>query len=304
MNFKKFLKHPFKSICSYLLYNNFFNFMKDSTFLKFRFKYETKKKLNLENPTTFNEKLQWLKLYYRKPEFTTMVDKYEVKSFLEDKIGKEHIIPSLGVYKNYNDIPFDALPNQFVIKCTHNSGGIIICKDKTKFDPKLYKKNINKTLSRNYFYSGREWPYKNIKPRVLVEKYMKDEGFDILPVYKIFNFNGEPKLIQLILNDKSKEETVDYYDIKWNKLDLKQNFKNSTIVLPKPKKLDEILSLAKKLSQNLPFIRTDFYIINDCVYFSEFTFFSDNGFKNFTPEKWDAILGSWIELPEKTISIK
>lgn len=299
MNLKTFLKNPLKTTIFHLHYRHYLNWINDKTFLKLLYKLETGKRLNLKNPQTFNEKLQWLKLYNRVPEYTTMVDKYEVKNYLANKIGDEYVIPCIGIYDSFDQINLDELPNQFVIKCTHNSAVLIFCKDKSNFNLENYKEKIEKTLKSNYFYRGREWPYKNVKPRILIEKYMKDNNFDVLPVYKVFNFDGEPKLIQVILNDKTKNETVDYYSPEWEKLDLRQNFPNSSIVLPKPEKLNEILNLAKELSKGFPHIRTDFYIINNRIYFSEFTFFSDCGFATFDPESWDLTLGKLIKLPKK-----
>ncbi|MCQ2802422.1 MAG: glycosyl transferase [Bacilli bacterium] len=294
---KRKQKYTFKKLFFSFRDHGFLNWINDKTYLKICYKIETGERLNLKQPKTFNEKLQWLKLYYRKKDFSTMVDKYDVKKIISEKIGEQYVIPSIGIYNSFDEIDFDILPNQFVIKLTHNSGGVVICKNKNEFEPGLYKEKFKNLMKQNYFYRGREWPYKNVKPRILVETYMKDGNYDVLPVYKVLNFGGEPKLIQVILNDKTKNETVDYYDVNWKKLDIRQNFPNSSIVLPKPKKLDEILNLARKLSADFPHIRTDFYIINNKVYFSEYTFFSDCGFKKFIPNNWDLTLGNLIELP-------
>ena len=294
---KRKQKYIFKKLFFSLRDHGFLNWVNDKTYLKIYYKIETGERLNLKQPKTFNEKLQWLKLYYRKKDFSTMVDKYDVKKLISEKIGEQYVIPSIGIYNSFDEIDFDILPNQFVIKSTHNSGGVVVCKNKNEFKSVLYKEKFKNLMKQNYFYHGREWPYKNVKPRILVETYMKDEKYDVLPVYKVLNFGGEPKLIQVILNDKTKNETVDYYDVNWKKLDIRQNFPNSSIVLPKPEKLDEILNLARKLSADFPHIRTDFYIINNKVYFSEYTFFSDCGFKKFIPSRWDLTLGNLIELP-------
>lgn len=253
---------------------------------------------DLKKPTTFNEKLQWLKLYDRKPEYATMVDKYAVKKYVSNIIGEDYVIPTLGVWDKFEDIDFDSLPDQFVLKTTHDSGGVVICKDKANFDFDAAKRKINHSLKRNYYLYAREWPYKNVPKRIIAEKFMKDREYETLNVFKIFNFGGVPKIIQVIQNDKTKDETIDYFDTEWNLLDMRQNFPNSEKSLPKPETLPVMLELARKLSaNNKTFLRTDFYEINGKVYFSEFTFFSDAGFAKFYPEYWDKTLGDWINLP-------
>ncbi|MDY6367320.1 MAG: ATP-grasp fold amidoligase family protein [Clostridia bacterium] len=271
----------------------------DDKYLKTVFKSKIGRELDLDNPKTFNEKLQWLKLYDRKPIYTKMVDKAEAKKIVAEKIGEEYIIPTLGVYEKWDDIDFDALPDSFVIKCTHNSGGLIVVKDKSKFNRKSAKKKIEKRLKTNYFYGSREWPYKNVKPRIIIEKYVESDSdiSESLIVYKIFNFNGQSEIIQTVLNDKRKNESINYYDTEWNKLDLKQNFPNFDGEIKKPKSLEKILSLARTLSQGVAFLRTDFYEVNGKILFSEFTFYSDSGLQKFYPEEWDYKLGELIKLP-------
>ena len=270
----------------------------DKAYIKLAYFRRFHKFPDLKNPKTYNEKLQWLKLYDRKPIYTAMVDKYEVKKYVADIIGEEYIIPTLGVFEKFDDIDFDSLPNQFVLKCTHDSGGLVICKDKKTFDIDSARSKINASLKVNYYLYGREWPYKNVPPRIIAEKFMKDREFETLNVYKIFNFNGKPELIQVIQGDKTKNETIDYFDTEWNLLKIKQNYPNSACPLPKPKNLSIMLDLAKKLTEKNvpPFIRTDFYEINGEVYFSEFTFFSDSGFARFDPPDWDKKFGCMIDL--------
>ena len=281
----------------YMAAKGFYHSMPDEKLIKKKFKLAFGRELDLANPKTFNEKLQWLKLYNRKPIYTTMVDKYEVKKLVADIIGDEHIIPTLGVWESFDEIDFDSLPDQFVLKCTHDSGGLVICRDKGKLDLIAAKKKIVRSLKRNYFWQSREWPYKDVKPRIIAEKFMSDDVHDSLIVYKIFNFGGEPKIIQVIQDDKTPKESIDYFDTDWNLLDLRQNFPNSTVHLPKPQKLDVMLEFSRKLSKDAaPFIRTDFYEINGEIYFSEFTFFSDSGFAKFTPGEWDERLGNWINI--------
>ena len=271
------------------------------TYLKMRFLMRTGKHLDLDNPKTFNEKLQWLKLYYHKPVFSCMVDKYGAKQFVSERIGEDKIIPTLGVYRSFDEINFDELPDQFVLKCTHDSGGLVICRDKAKLDKEAARTRIEKSLKVNYFWYSREWPYKNVTPRIIAEKYMEDAGKATLPVYKIFCFGGEPTLIQSIQNDKTEKETIDYFDTDWNLLDLRQNYPNSANPLPRPQGLEEMLDYARTLSAGHPFLRTDFYSINGKIYFSEFTFYSDGGMAVFYPNTWDLELGKKIVLPDKSI---
>ncbi len=277
----------------------FFDKWEDETYLRFLYRLHIGKKLNLRNPRTFNEKIQWLKLYDRNPLYTSLVDKYEVKKYIAEKIGEKYVIPTLGVWDTFDDIDFNSLPNKFVLKCTHDSGGLIICRDKSKLDIASAREKIEHCLKRNYYWSGREWPYKNVQPRIIAEKYMEDQATENLPVYKILNFMGKPEIIQSIQDDKTLHETIDYFDTEWNHLNLKQNFPNSDTPLTRPEKLKEMLNLARLLCKDFKFIRTDFYSINNEIYFSEFTFYSDSGLAAFTPESWDEKLGSLIKIPEE-----
>lgn len=272
--------------------------MSDEKYLKRVFKMRMGYDLNLDNPKTFNEKLNWLKLHDRNPEYTRMADKYEFKNYVTEKLGLGYVIPLLGVYNNFDEINFDELPEQFILKCTHDSGGFAICRDKKNFNIAEAKAILNKSLGKNYWWAAREWVYKNIKPRIIAEKYMQDGDNPNLTVYKIFNFNGVPKIIQAIQDDKTPQESIDYFDTDWNKLNLRQNFPNSITPLPKPELLEDMLKTAAKLSAGIPLVRTDLYIINHKIYFSEFTFYSDAGMAEFHPPEWDEILGSWIELPK------
>lgn len=292
----RFITDP-KFRFSILVSRGFYRNLPDEAFLKRKYWLSFHKELNLEDPKTFSEKLQWLKLYNRKPVHTTMVDKYAVKDYVVEQIGQSYIIPTLGVWDSFDDIDFDALPDQFVLKCTHDSGGLVICRDKSKLNMAATRKKLEKSLKRNYYYASREWPYKNVRPRILAETYMQDGDNLSLPVYKIFCFDGEPKLIQSIQNDKTPQESIDYFDSKWNRLELRQNFPNSETPLPKPENLEKMLELARRLSKGFAFLRTDFYVINGCVYFSEYTFFSDSGLAKFHPDHWDRKLGDWIKLP-------
>ncbi len=273
----------------------------DRKYLEKFYKAKTGKRLNLDNPKTFNEKIQWCKLYDHKTGYNKMVDKCDVKDYVADKIGIEYIIPTIGVWQNFDEIDFSSLPQQFVLKCTHDSGGLIICRDKSKLDLSSAKKRIEISLSHNFYKRGREWVYKDLKPRIIAEEYMQDGETECLPVFKFFCFSSQPKIIQVIQNDKTEKETIDYFDTQWNRLDLRQNFPNSENPLDKPEQLAEMVALAHKLSEDKKgFLRVDFYVVNGKIYFSEYTFYSDDGMAKFHPEEWDSILGDWFELPDKT----
>lgn len=253
------------------------------------------KKLDLKNPQTFNEKLQWLKLYDRNPEYTKMVDKYEVRKYIADKIGEEYLIPLLGVWDKFDDIDFSTLPDQFVLKCTHDSGGLVICKDKSKLDIEAARKKINKCLKRNFYKLTREWPYKNVKPRIIAEKLMVDESGTELKDYKIFCFNGDPKAM-FIATDRPHDTRFDFFDTEFNHLPFTNGHPNATKEIKRPKGLEEMVQLAEKLSQGMKQVRIDFYDINGKVYFGEITFFHWSGMVPFEPEEWDYKFGEWINI--------
>lgn len=281
--------------------NNSFIKLPDKYYLKIKYKIKMKKNLNIDNPKTFNEKLQWLKLYDRKPEYIKMVDKYEVKKFVASTIGEQYIIPTLGVWEKFNDIKFDELPDQFVLKCTHDSGGLVIVTDKSKFDKDNAKKKISRCLKRNYFYSGREWPYKNVKPRIIAEKYMVDESGYELKDYKFFCFNGKCNAMFIATDRNAKTETCfDFYDRNFNHLPFTNGHPNSANKLCKPENFDLMVHLAEKLSEGIPQCRIDFYNISGKVFFGEITFFHWSGLKPFEPEEWDYKFGSWIDLDVKS----
>lgn len=275
-------------------------FISDEIYLRIKYKNKLGKKLNLSNPLTFNEKLQWLKLYDRRPEYSTMVDKYEVKKIVAEKIGEQYIIPTLGVWDKFDDIDFGTLPNQFVLKCTHDSGGLIIVKDKTKFDKTYAKKKITNSLKRNYYWLAREWPYKNVKPRIIAEKYMEDNDTKELRDYKFFCFNGIVKAL-FIASDRynqTEETKFDFFDSDFNHLDFTNGHPNSNVLPNKPQNFEKMKELASKLTHGIPHLRVDFYEINGKVYFGELTFFHWGGFVPFSPESWDKTFGDWLDLPK------
>ena len=278
------------------------NYMSDEAYIKRKFKAHFNRELDLENPKTFNEKLQWLKLHYRKPELTTMVDKHSAKEYVANIIGKEHIIPTLGVWKSFDEIDFDKLPNQFVLKCTHDCGGLVICKDKSKLDKAAAKKKIEKCLKYNFFWFGREWPYKNVEPQIICEQYMTD-GPDSkeLTDYKFYCFNGEVDCV-VVCYDRFSEDTKYYHFSKDWKL-LRQNMHGKAapegFTLPKPEGIDEMFCIAEKLSKGMPHMRVDLYHSNGTIYFGELTLFSASGFDWKILPETDAKWGNKLILPEK-----
>ncbi len=280
---------------------NLLRFIPDKPMLQLEYRLKIGKKLHLNPPATFNEKLQWLKLYDRKPVYTKMVDKYAVREIIKDKIGEQYLVPIYGYWENAEDIDFDKLPDKFVLKCNHDSGSVFVCKDKEKINIEEVRRKLNKHLKVDQFILGREWPYKNIERLIIAEEYLQDRDNKCLPVYKFFCFNGNPKIIQQIQNDKQPNETVDYFDLNWNRINMAQRFPNSKQVIEKPKKLGEMVDIARRLSKDTCFLRVDLYVVNNQVYFSELTFYTDAGYSVFEPESehWDEKLGSWIELRGK-----
>ena len=293
---KKALQDPYYA-CSLLL-NRVGRFVSDENFVKWTYYLTFRKKLDLDNPQTFNEKLQWLKLNDRHEEYTQMVDKYEAKKYVANLIGEEYIIPTLGVYDSFDEIDFDKLPNQFVLKCTHNSGGIIICRDKATLDIAKARKQMKKWLKKNPFWTNREYPYKNVKPRIIAEQYMEDESGYELKDYKFFCFSGDVKYV-FVATDRGKvdEETkFDFFDMDWNHLPFTNGHPNNPEPIGKPENFEEMKALACKLSKNMPHVRVDLYNISGKIYFGELTFYHWSGLTPFVPEKWDFEFGKCISL--------
>lgn len=276
--------------------------MPDEEYLKRFFLAYMGHPLDLENPRTFNEKLQWLKLYNRCPEYTMMVDKYLVRQYVADKIGEKYLIPLLGVWNDPNEIDFDALPAQFVLKCNHNSGlGMCICRDKNRLNIQKVKNDLRKGLKQNYYLTGREWPYKNVLRKIIAEKYMEDflneNDKQSLLDYKLMCFNGVVKCSFVCSNRFSSEGLhVTFFDRNWSMMPFKRHYPSLKEKLPKPSTYDEMIRLAEILSKDIPFIRVDFYEVNGKVYFGELTFYPGGGLEEFKPEEWDYTLGSWIDL--------
>ena len=297
---KKIFKLIFNKKYRFYVFNKmgFYKRKPDKKIIERKYELAFGKKINLDNPKTFNEKLQWLKLYDRNPLYTKMVDKYEAKEYVAEKMGKEYIIPTLGVWDKFSDIDFDSLPNQFVLKCTHDSGGLVIVKDKSKFDKEIAKEKIDRCLKRNYYWHGREWPYKNVKPRIIAEKFLED--MDELVEYKMFCFSGEVKVVLVCKGQAhGAGRTNDYCDINLNRLPFTSLNPNSDGELPVPKELPLLIDFANKLSVGIPEVRVDTYLANGKIYFGELTFFHNSGLAKFNPPEWDKKLGEYITLPSK-----
>lgn len=274
----------------------------DEVYLKFMYWVCIGKKLNLHDPKTFNEKLQWLKLYNRDPKYPAMVDKYAAKKIIADKIGEEYVVRNYAVWDTAEEISFDNLPNQFVIKCTHDCGGMVICSDKRKLNHEQARERIADALKTNYYYSGREWPYSKIKPRIIAEEYLEDKKTGELRDYKFFTFNGVPKMLFVASERQNKysETKFDFFDMDYKHLDLINGHPNAEKSPEKPENFELMKELAAKLSAGIPHLRVDFYEVNGRVYVGELTLFHWSGFVPFEPESWDLMMGEWIDLPKET----
>lgn len=295
-----YFKHPRLIGLSFL--GHFGWILSDKQYLKCRFRLEMGKKLNLKNPQTFQEKIQWLKLYDRKPEYTTMVDKAAVKQYVADIIGEDYVIPTLGVWETPDQIDFDSLPDQFVLKTTHGGGGggVIICRDKSKLDIEAAKAKLKNSLSSDIYRNLREWPYKNVPRRIIADKFINLEGTQDLTDYKIYCFNGEPRYIQVI-QDRHVKETIDFFDMDWNRQEffgLNPVCRPSELPIGRPSGLQKMQEIAKTLSQDTKFLRVDLYNLNGKIYFGEITFYPASGMGIFTPEEYDLKLGKLISLPK------
>ena len=255
------------------------------------------KYLDLKNPKSFNEKLQWLKLNDRNPRYIDLVDKYSVRQYIKDTIGEKYLVPLVGVYDNVEDIDFSWLPKQFVLKPTHTSGNVIICKNIQTLDIQAVKKEMKKWLKREYYWYQREWPYKNIKPRIICEELLVDKMQEDLIDYKILCFNGVPDCLFLCLDRNSQNGLkVDFYDLDWKLLPFERHYPRSARIINKPDCLEEMLDLSKALSKDIPFVRVDFYVVNNQIKFGELTFYPGSGLEEFTPESYDYLLGRLIDL--------
>lgn len=272
----------------------------DSLFVRLKFKKAMGKWPDLKHPKTYNEKLTWLKLHDHNPEYTRMVDKYEAKNYVANIIGEEYIIPTLAVWEKAEDIDFDKLPDKFVLKATHDSGRVIICKDKSKLNKEEAIAEMKKSLKRDFYAVTREWPYKNVKPRIIAEELLEPNDGNDISDFKVHNFNGIPKFI-LVCKDRFKEAglTEDFFDTNWNHIEVKRpGYPNASVLENKPEELEKMLQISEKLSKDFPFIRTDFYSLEDKLYFGEITLYPASGAFPFEPEYYDDIFGKDLVISE------
>lgn len=286
-----FIAFPFSVLCC--------KWMSDKLYLKTLYRLRTGTKLNLSNPTTFNEKLNWLKIYYHNPFLTKMADKYEVKKIVADKIGKEYVVENYGVYNKWEEIDFSLLPEQFVIKCTHDSGGAFICNNKKSFDYNGVEKIIKRNQRHNFYFGLREWPYKNIEPRIIVDRLLDDHTGSVLRDYKFWCFNGAPTFMYITI--KGKDVFENFYDMQFNPVDINHGFPRHVPEFKQPENFELMKELASKLCQGIPFVRIDFFDVDNHVYFGEFTFFDWGGFWPFKTREMDLKLGQLLVLPEKML---
>lgn len=292
----KGIKHP-EWVFGVILRRCFARFMDDRTFIKWEYLSGMRKFPNIENPTTYNEKLQWLKLNDIHPEYGKLVCKYDAKEYVRGVLGDDVIIPTLGIWDKFEDIDFDKLPNQFVLKTTHDSGGVVVVKDKKKINLSKVRAKIMKSYNHDYFLEHREYPYKFVKPRIIAEKYMVDESGKELKDYKFFCFDGEVKMLLIATERSTGDLKSDFFDSDFNHLPFTHGHQNAKKEIKKPAGFEKMKEIAAILSKGFPHIRVDLYDINGHIYFGELTFFSSSGNVPFEPEEWDYKIGEWLKLP-------
>lgn len=291
-----YIKDPGRIIL-WLMEKGLFDKWPDDKYLRLRYRLKMKKKLNLENPLRFSEKLQWLKLNNRKPEYSAMVDKYAAKQYAAKKIGEGYIVKTLGVWDCFDDIDFDTLPDQFVLKCTQDSGGLVICPDKKKLDKEEANRKLSGSLRVNYYLRGREWPYKDVVPKIIAEEYLENDASKGLYDYKVWCFNGRAEYVQFISGRLGNDVYEGFYNRDWVLQDFSYHNKKMHEPIPKPDKLEELLYLSEQLSKDIPFARIDFYILPDnSIRFGEITFYPMGGMERFHPNEMDDSLGKMISL--------
>ena len=296
---KRYLKDPYFALGDYMIHH-YPNLMSDKFFIETKWRYNMDYPLDLKNPKTFNEKLQWLKLHDHNPLYTTLVDKIKVKDWVAERIGEEYIIPTLAVWDRAEDIDISNLPNQFVLKCNHDSGSVIVCRDKSTFDVEAAKTKLANAMKYNFYYQEREWPYKNVVPKVFAEAYIEDSlSSTDLPDYKFFSFAGVSKAL-FVATERQNEHTetrFDFYDIQFKHIDVTNGHPNADTMPKKPELFEQMVKLADKLSKGIPQVRVDFYEVNGQAYFGEMTFYHWGGMVPFKPKEIDKEWGEWIDLP-------
>lgn len=288
-----FKRRVYRRIC-----NTFMTALPDKLYIQMLYYVRTGKKLDLNSPKRFNEKLNWMKLYDRNPMYTKMADKLQAKQIVADKIGDKYIIPLIAVWDNTDDIKLDQLPEEFVLKCNHDSGSAIICRDKSKFDLQAAKEKLQRCLSNNYYYYSREWVYKDIKPKIICEPYVEDFEDAELRDYKFFCFDGKVKFLY-VATDRFKpgeEVKFTFFDENYNFLPIIHGHPNADPLPEKPSGFDEMKEIAEKLSEGIKHVRVDLYEANGKVFFSEFTFYNNSAFLAFEPDEWDYKFGEYLKI--------
>ncbi|MBE6594439.1 MAG: glycosyl transferase [Ruminococcaceae bacterium] len=297
----KIFKYIFNSDYRFLQNANRGGYKKwsDERLVRRRYRAVLHRELNLENPQRFSEKMQWLKLHDHQERYSVIVDKVAAKKHIADLVGEEYVVPTLGVWDSFDEINFDELPEQFVLKCTHDSASYVICRDKSRFDKKKAKKRLEQALKINFYYRNREWPYRNVPPRIIAEVYLSDtnqnEAGCSLVDYKFFCFDGVPKAM-FISKECGDTHVTDWFDMEYNHLPIKMANPHADVPPAKPEKFEDMVRLATILSQNYPQIRVDFYQVNGKLYVGELTLYHSGGFFEIHPEEWDIKMGGWISI--------
>jgi len=277
--------------------NHTYKLWPDALWLKTIYKVRFKKKLDLKNPQTFNEKLNWLKLYDRNPLYTTLVDKHEVKAYVTNLIGKEYVVPCYGVWNHFDEIDFQQLPESFILKCTHDSGGRYVCRCKDQMDKKVARQVLERTMHNNFFWWTREWVYKDVKPRIIADMLLDDHTGSALRDYKFWCFNGIPRYMYCTI--KNDDIYENFYDMDFNAVDINHGFRRMKPEFEKPACFNLMKTLAERLSAGIPFVRVDFFQVNGKVYFGEYTFYDWAGLRPFCTDSLDFKLGKLINIPLK-----
>ena len=282
-----------------LLYSKVGSLIPDKEYLCLLWRIRMGESLNLSNPTTYNEKLQWIKLYDHNPLYSVLVDKIDVKEWVGRRIGSRYLIPTYGVWESVDEIDWECLPDEFVINCSHDSGSVLLCRDKRTFDFTHARNRLAEGLKNSTYERLREWPYKNVKRRILAEKLLVDTSLDDLPDYKFYCFDGEVKLLGIYTNrNKPGGTKADYFDRDFKELLLGWGYPKSETKIERPQRFEEMIAVAEDLSKGIPEVRVDLYLCDEKVYFGEMTFFDGSGFAHFDNPEYDKLLGGWINLPE------
>lgn len=293
-----YIRNPYK--LGLLFLTRYFLWLPDALYLKIRFWLEMGFTLNLDNPKTFQEKIQWLKLYNRKPFYTKMVDKNAAKDYVASIIGQKYIIPTIGIWESPQDIDFKTLPTKFVLKTTHGGGGgdVIICRDKDQFNKEQAIEKLKRCMKGDIYRTYREWPYKNVPRRIIAEKYIETTNGEDLSDYKFFCFNGIPKFLK-VDTDRYSSHHANYYDLDWNLLPFDEMpYPHTDKQIVPPQNLDEMIAIASQLSKGIPFLRVDLYNISGQILFGELTFYPASGMGSFSPKEWNITIGGMLQIAD------